>query len=70
MASARAGGITMHDFAFNVNTELCVFENIVPCGIADKGVTSLAKELGRDVDINDVKARLVELANLFDVEMV
>ena len=41
------------------------------CGIADKGVTSLAKELGRDVDINEVKDRLsMELANLFDVETV
>ncbi len=63
--------VTMHGFAFNVNTDLSFFENIIPCGIADKGVTSLAKELGREADIAEVKERLkLELADLFDVEMV
>jgi lipoyl(octanoyl) transferase len=38
--------ITMHGFAFNVNTDLSLFDNIIPCGIDDKGVTSIAKELG------------------------
>ncbi len=47
--------ITMHGFAFNVNVDLHYFRNIVPCGIQDKQVTSLEKELGYRVDMNEVK---------------
>lgn len=50
--------VTMHGFAFNVNTELSYFNNIIPCGIVDKEVTSLEKELGRKIDIKEVKDRL------------
>ncbi len=50
--------ITMHGFAFNVNTDLSLFDNIIPCGIDDKGVTSIAKELGHPVDIEEVKAKM------------
>jgi len=50
--------ITMHGLAFNVNTNLDYFKNIVPCGINDKDVTSLQRELGRAVDINEVKTKL------------
>lgn len=52
--------VTMHGFAFNVNTQLSHFENIIPCGIddKDKSVTSMAQELQKDVDIEEVKQRL------------
>ena len=52
--------ITMHGFALNVNTDLQYFNHINPCGFVDKGVTSVQKEVGRVVDIEDTKARLKE----------
>ena len=59
--------VTMHGFAFNINTDLSYFNNIVPCGIADKQVTSLAKELGYEVALEEVEEKLLNhLANLFD----
>ena len=50
--------VTMHGWALNVNSDLSYFGNIVPCGIDDKAVTSMEKELGRKVDEEDVKAKL------------
>lgn len=47
--------VTMHGLAFNVNTELQYFKNIVPCGITDKAVTSMQAELGKKVDMAEVK---------------
>ncbi len=50
--------ITMHGFAFNVNTDLSYFDFIIPCGIQNKQVTSLQKELGRAVDMNEFKEKV------------
>lgn len=50
--------VTMHGFAFNVNTDLSYFNNIIPCGIVNKKVTSLQKELGRKVDMKEVKEKV------------
>ena len=50
--------VTMHGWALNVNSDLSYFSKIVPCGITDKAVTSISKELGRDVDMEEVKEKL------------
>ncbi|RYY57428.1 MAG: lipoyl(octanoyl) transferase LipB [Chitinophagaceae bacterium] len=50
--------VTMHGFAFNVNTDLRYFDNIIPCGIQDKQVTSMEKELGREVEMEEVKEKM------------
>lgn len=63
--------VTMHGFAFNVNTDLSLFKNIIPCGIDDKAVTSMQQELGEELDINKVKEKLlINLANLFDFNII
>jgi len=65
--------VTMHGFAFNVNTDLKYFNYIVPCGIndADKTVTSLAHELGQKVEVAEVMERLkFHFSELFDFEFV
>lgn len=63
--------VTMHGFALNVNSRLEDFQMIVPCGIDDKDVTSMQRELGQAVDMTEVKARLrVHIANLFDADLV
>ncbi|MEN5233707.1 lipoyl(octanoyl) transferase LipB [Sphingobacterium faecium] len=63
--------VTMHGFAFNVNADLSYFGNIVPCGIDDKDVTSMERELGYKPNINEVKDKLKgHIANLFAMELV
>ncbi|PTS91383.1 lipoyl(octanoyl) transferase [Pedobacter sp. HMWF019] len=62
--------VTMHGFAFNVNTDLDYFKNIVPCGIDDKDVTSLKRELGRELDMEEVKTVLRgHIADLFSMKL-
>jgi len=52
--------VTMHGFAFNVNTNLDYYNYINPCGFVDKGVTSMEKELGKKVNMNEVKSKLLK----------
>jgi lipoyl(octanoyl) transferase len=63
--------VTMHGFAFNVSPDLTYFGNIIPCGINDKAVTSLEKELGRKPDMEEVKKKLKKhFEQLFDCELI
>ncbi len=62
--------VTMHGFAFNVNANLDYFNNIIPCGIDDKQVTSMQKELGKAVDMEEVKFKLKNhIAQLFQMNL-
>jgi lipoyl(octanoyl) transferase len=63
--------VTMHGLAFNINCDLNYFNNIVPCGIVDKSVTSLSKELSREIDMNEIKEKIKKhFSELFEAELV
>ena len=63
--------VTMHGFAFNVNSDLNYFKHIVPCGIDDKDVTSMERELGFKLDSEEVKQKLSKhIAMLFEMELI
>ena len=63
--------ITMHGFAFNVNTDLSYFNHIIPCGIQGKQVTSLQKELGLELNMEEVKQKVKKnFAACFDAELL
>lgn len=63
--------VTMHGFALNVNTDLSYFNNIIPCGIQNKKVTSIKEELGREVDIVEVKEKLKRnFEKVFRIEII
>ena len=62
--------VTMHGWAFNVNTDLQYFDYIIPCGIKGKAVTSLHSELGHAVDENEVKQKVAaHFIQAFDMEL-
>ena len=63
--------ITMHGFALNVNTDLSYFKNIIPCGIQNKQVTSIEKELGKKVSLDEIKEKLKKnFSAVFNVEII
>ncbi len=57
--------VTMHGLALNVNTDLSFFENIIPCGIKNKSITSISNECGKKIKLDDVKEKIIE--NFLDV---
>ena len=63
--------VTMHGFALNVNTDLGYFDNIIPCGIRGKAVTSMHVELGREVNEEEVKEKILKhFSVLFECEFL
>lgn len=61
--------VTMHGFALNINTDLTYFNHINPCGFIDKGVTSMQKELGKLIDMKEVKEKIIKQFNALFVSV-
>ncbi len=63
--------VTMHGFALNVDNDLSYFENIIPCGISNKSVTSITNEIADQVDISDVKEKIIKnFENIFSAKLI
>ncbi len=63
--------VTMHGLALNVNTDLGFFDNIIPCGIKNKSITSISNELGYEIKIKEVKQKIIEnFSTVFSAELV
>lgn len=63
--------VTMHGFALNVNADLGYFDNIIPCGIRGKAVTSMHAELGREINEDEVREKILKyFSQLFEAELV
>ena len=63
--------VTMHGLALNVNTDLGFFDNIIPCGIKNKSITSISNELGCEIKIKEVKQKIIEnFLNVFSADLV
>jgi len=63
--------VTMHGFALNANTDLGFFDNIIPCGIRGKAVTSMQAELGKPIDLEEVKKKILKhFAEIFEAEFI
>jgi lipoyl(octanoyl) transferase len=61
--------VTMHGFALNVNTDLSYFKHIIPCGIDDKAVTSMEKEIGKEVNFQEVSDKMFKhLKDIFEIK--
>jgi len=52
--------VTMHGLALNINNDLSFFENIIPCGISNKSVTSVFEETGKNISLNEVKEKIIK----------
>ena len=63
--------VTMHGLALNVNNDLSFFENIIPCGISNKSVTSINKETGKDINLNQVKKTIIKhFVEIFSAKLI